>query len=98
MKKRLIACVALAVLALPGVSAASQAIFLQKCGACHKKGGTAAPINPADKAAQVWEKYFDRGRHPGDPGASGADLKSVIDYLKSHAADSDQPAAAVIPR
>lgn len=99
MKKRLIACMALAVLvALPGVSEASQALFLQKCGACHKKGGTAAPINPADKAASVWEKYFARGRHPGDPGASGADLKSVIDYLKAHAADSDQPAAAVIPK
>jgi hypothetical protein len=31
-------------------------------------------------------------------GMSDADLQAVVKYLVSHAADSDQPAAAVIPK
>ncbi|WP_267928214.1 hypothetical protein [Desulfolithobacter dissulfuricans] len=27
--------------------------FLEKCGNCHRQGGQAPPINPADKAGLV---------------------------------------------
>jgi len=98
VKKKLVCWMALAGLLLPATAMASQELFLQKCGGCHKKGGEAAPVNPADKAGTVWEKYFARGRHPVDMGISEGDLEGVIAYLVSHAADSDQPAAAVIPK
>lgn len=102
MKKSLVPVMAvLWVLALPAVGPAADgaAFFLQKCGGCHQKGGQAAPVNPADKASVVWDKYFARGRHPVDLASTLSDqeLQSVIQYLKEHAADSDQPAAAVIP-
>lgn len=79
-------------------TADSQGLFLDKCGSCHKRGGQAAVVNPADKAGRVWEKYFARGRHPVDMGINEGDLGAVIQYLADHAADSDQPASAVIPK
>lgn len=100
MQKRIITMVTALSLLLPAVamSADGVALFVDKCGACHKKGGQAAVVNPADKAGRVWEKYFARGRHPVDLGMSDGDLQTVVDYLQAHAADSDQPAAAVIPK
>ncbi len=58
------------------------------------------PVNPADKAAIVWNKFFTRGRHNVDFSAtiSGPDLQLIVQYLQDHAADSDQPAVAVIPK
>lgn len=76
----------------------SQGMFLDKCGSCHKKAGEAAVVNPADKAGRVWEKYFARGRHPVDIGISDGDLETIVAFLSKHAADSDQPATAVIPK
>ena len=80
-------------------SAGGATLFVQECGHCHRKGGKAAPVNPADKASVVWEKYFARRRHPVDfeKTFSPEELDSILRYLKSHAADSDQPAVAVIP-
>jgi len=100
VQKRIVAIVTALSFALPSVALAAggDALFLKSCGTCHKKGGSAAIVNPADKAGSVWEKYFARGRHPVDIGLSDADLQSVISYLVAHAADSDQPAAAVIPK
>ena len=87
-------------LSVGGAWAGGKELFVSKCGACHQKGGTAAPVNPADKASTVWQKYFKRGRHPGDLSAtiSQAELDEIVQFLSSHAADSDQPAAAVIPK
>ena len=80
-------------------AASGAALFVQKCGVCHTRGGQASPVNPADKAGLVWEKYFKRGRHPVEfAQTSEAELEAVIDYLKEHAADSDQPVAAAIPK
>ena len=75
-------------------------LFRQKCGSCHMKGGEAAPVNPADKAAVVWKKFFDRGRHRGDLSETLADaeLESVVQYLQEFAADSDRPETAAIPK
>ncbi len=79
--------------------AGGQEIFVKNCGACHKSGGKAPPVNPADKAAVVWEKYFKRHRHPVDLSSiSPGDMETIIKYLKDHAADSDQPVAAAIPK
>ncbi len=100
MKKSLIFLMAAGLLGLSvsNVSAGGDDLFIQKCGNCHKSGGQAASINPADKAGRVWQKYFKRGRHPVDIGISATDTSTIIRYLVSHAADSDQPAAAVIPK
>lgn len=91
-------CVALA--ASAAFAGSSPDLFIQKCGACHKRGGEAAPVNPADKAGLVWEKYFKRGRHPVSVSKSMSDdeFGTVLEYLKDHAADSDQPEAAAIPK
>jgi len=78
---------------------ASEDLFVAKCGQCHKRGGEAKVLNPADKAGTVWKRYFKRGRHPVDLSGriSKKELSSIVQYLQDHAADSDQPAAAVIP-
>lgn len=80
--------------------AGSEGTFVQKCGSCHNKDGEAAPVNPADKAGLVWAKYFKRGRHPGDLSAqiNEAEMASILQYLQDHAADSDHPVAAAIPK
>ncbi len=102
MKRRLAlsAVLSLAILAPAAMAGDGSSMFLTKCGSCHVKGGQAASVNPADKASMVWEKYFKRGRHPVDFSStvSGDDLIAIIEYLKDHAADSDQPAVAVIPK
>jgi len=74
--------------------------FLVKCGSCHKKGAEAAPVNPADKAGLVWGKYFKRNRHPVDLSSSinEQEQAQILAFLKHHAADSDHPVAAVIPK
>ncbi len=101
MKWRIVCCMALATaLSTSAVYADGGALFRQKCGSCHQKGGQAPPVNPADKAAVVWQKFFDRNRHAADiSGVITADeLKSVIEYLKQFAADSDRPETAAIPK
>ncbi|MEW6291385.1 MAG: cytochrome c [Thermodesulfobacteriota bacterium] len=101
MKRRIVCCLALAAaLSTTAVYADGGALFREKCGSCHQKGAQAPPVNPADKAAVVWEKFFDRNRHTTDiSGAVNADeLKSVVEYLKQFAADSDRPETAAIPK
>ncbi len=102
MKRRLVlsAVLSLAILAPSAMADDGASMFQQKCGSCHMKGGQAAPVNPADKASVVWGKYFKRGRHLLDFSStiSGDDLGIIVEYLKAHAADSDQPAIAAIPK
>ncbi len=75
-------------------------IFLERCGSCHKKGGGAEPVNPAAKAGVVWAKYFKRDRHPGDlNGTINADeMNQIVVFLQNHAAGSEHPVAAIIPK
>jgi len=76
-----------------------QKIFIKECSNCHKAGGKASVINPADKAAIVWKKYFKRRRHPVDISyIDPNDMAIILKYLRDHAADSDQPEAAIIPK
>jgi len=87
--------------AAPALAAGGGAeLFVAKCGSCHKRGGAASPVNPADKAGVVWGKYFRRGRHDVDLSdkISDAEMDEILDYLKSHAADSDKPETAAIPK
>lgn len=101
MKKGTI-CIALFCLLAPVASLRAadggDALFRNKCGACHVKGGEAAPVNPGEKAASVWEKYFKRGRHPVGLNVSEAELELVLRYLMERAADSDKPEMLAIPK
>ncbi len=101
MKRSIVFLLVSVALVAAGQARAGEAdLFVAKCGACHKRGGQAPAINPADKAGRVWGKYFRRGRHPVDLSSSISEdeLATIVQYLKDHAADSDQPAAAVIPK
>ncbi len=75
-------------------------LFAKRCGSCHYSDGKADPISPADKAEVVWGKYFKRDRHPGKLStiSSSEELTSILEYLQRHAADSDVPLAAAIPK
>ena len=84
--------------ASPALAGSGDTLFKQACGSCHVRGGEAAPVNPADKAGRVWKKYFMRGRHPVELTFSDAEMDVILEYLEKHAADSDQPATAVIPK
>ena len=101
MKKGTIGIVALSLLALASSAWAGNggdALFKKNCGACHLRGGEAAPVNPGEKAGIVWEKYFMRGRHPVDLNISASDMESILQYLHDHAADSDKPEMSAIPK
>jgi cytochrome c553 len=82
------------------VDAANKGIFINKCGQCHHTGGQAMPVNPADKAGLVWIKYFKRQRHPVDltQMISSEEMQAILQYLQDHAADSERPVAAAIPK
>jgi len=86
--------------AVPALAGGGAKLFVSKCGSCHKRGGAASPVNPADKAAIVWGKYFRRGRHNIDLSdkINEAEMDEILEYLKDHAADSDKPEAAAIPK
>ena len=75
-------------------------LFIRECGSCHQQGGKVKPVNPADKAEVVWGKYFKRDRHPVKLStiSTSDELTSILEYLQRHAADSDSPEAAAIPK
>jgi len=75
-------------------------LFARECASCHRQGGEAAPVSPADKAEVVWGKYFKRDRHPIKLStlSSSNELAAILKYLQRHAADSDSPEAAAIPK
>lgn len=84
----------------PAYGANAQKVFVEKCMVCHKTGGKAQPVNPSSKAAMVWAKYFSRGRHQVDLSKelNTEETKAVLQYLMRHAADSEQPLTAVLPK
>ena len=101
MKKGLFLVVALCLLASAYSARAGNggdALFKEKCGSCHLRGGEAAPINPGEKAGSVWDKYFKRGRHPVALNISDSDMEIILQYLQDHAADSDRPEMSAIPK
>jgi len=101
LKKCSICIAVLCLLALANTARSAdnnEELFKAKCGACHLKGGAAAPVNPGEKAATVWDKYFKRGRHPVDLKMSENEITAVVQHLMDHAADSDQPEMLAIPK
>jgi hypothetical protein len=78
---------------LPVLAKDNAELFVSKCGSFHKEDGVARVANPADKAANVWIRYFKRlsRRHP-------VDLHKIQVYLIKYAADSKTPYAAIIPQ
>jgi mono/diheme cytochrome c family protein len=93
------ACLVALVVSVSAIHA-DETTFVNNCGKCHQVGGTAPPVNPADKAGIVWIKYFKRQRHPVDLSGiiSKEDMQSILQYLQKHAADSERPVAAAIPK
>jgi len=77
-------------------------LFIKNCANCHKSGGSAPVINPADKAGEIWKKYFSRGRHPDNEKMMSSigeeNSKKILNYLMNNAADSEHPEAAIIPK
>ncbi|MFN2367003.1 MAG: cytochrome c [Desulfurivibrionaceae bacterium] len=102
MKKVSIFLLAFSCLALTASAWAAggdgETLFKSRCGACHMRGGAAAPVNPGDKAGRVWVKYFKRDRHPVEIKATEAEMELIIEFLEKHAADSDQPRMLAIPQ
>ena len=88
------------VLVAPAHGAEAQQIFEEKCATCHREGGKSDPVDPSSKAGMVWVRYFKRGeprKHLYDQ-VPPEEARKVIRYLVKHAADSDQPLTAVIPK
>jgi len=87
----------MAVSIAPAFAADGKTFFINKCGSCHKSGGEASVFAPTKYASTQWERFFQANKHSRikDIGSLLAPDEStaVKDYLKTHAADSDQPEA-----
>ena len=93
----LVGCFMIAAFISYGHAADGKAVFLYKCGSCHKAGGEAAVFAPTKYASTQWERYFARDKHKRKKDISAdyteSELNAVKRYLVNHAADSDQPEA-----
>jgi mono/diheme cytochrome c family protein len=81
----------------PAYAADGKALFVSKCGSCHKSGGEASAFAPTKYASTQWERFFQANKHARIKDISAtitpAESADINDYLKKHAADSDQPEA-----
>ena len=81
----------------PAYAADGKALFVSKCGSCHKNGGEASVFAPTKSASTQWERFFDANKHARikDIGSlvTPDESAAIKEYLKAHAADSDQPEA-----
>lgn len=72
-------------------------LFINKCGQCHGQGKESKVFAPTKYAAAIWERFFSRNKHERKkdirPYFTDSELRSIKQYLKEHAADSDQPEA-----
>lgn len=78
-----------------------QALFVEKCGACHGSRKEAGTIHPAQFAGMQWRNWFRREKHRRvrdiSASVSTDDARVILDYLVEKAADSDYPETAAIP-
>ncbi len=83
--------------AYPAFAVDGKTLFIEKCGTCHKSGGEASVFAPTKYAATQWERFFQANKHDRIKKISGAlapdESTAIKEYLKAHAADSDQPEA-----
>ena len=81
----------------PAYAADGKALFMSKCGSCHRSGGEASVFAPTKYASTQWERFFEAGKHARIKDISALakpdESAAIKDYLKVHAADSDQPEA-----
>jgi mono/diheme cytochrome c family protein len=81
----------------PAYAADGKTIFLNKCGSCHKNGGEASVFAPTKYASIQWERFFQANKHTRVKDISALvktdESAAINEYLKAHAADSDQPEA-----
>lgn len=70
-------------------------LYKKTCKSCHVAGGEGKELSPLSKTQGQWDRYFQKGEHPGKEdawkGLSPQDLKDIHQFLFDHAADSDQP-------
>ncbi len=90
-------CFACGLYAIPGHAGEGKQLFLNKCGQCHKSGGTAPTFAATKFAGLQWERFFSREKHQRKKDIShlltSDEAKKVEQYLKDHSADSEQPEA-----
>jgi mono/diheme cytochrome c family protein len=81
----------------PAYAGDGKTLFLTKCGSCHKSGGEASVFAPTKYASTQWERFFQANKHARIKDIAATmtpdESAAINDYLKKHAADSDQPEA-----
>ena len=100
--KKVCACLSIVAIGIvismpPAYAAEGKALFLNKCGSCHKSGGEASAFAPTKYASTQWERFFQANKHARIKDISALvkpdESAAINEYLKAHAADSDQPEA-----
>lgn len=89
------------VLALAQVAAAEgnpkkgKYLFKKECKSCHGDSGAGGKITPLAKTQGQWDRFFDKDLQKSHTSGFGSltekDLKDIHQFLRDHAADSDQP-------
>jgi len=75
-------------------STKASGLLSKNCASCHNNKGDASPFSPARFSSSQWQRFFDRNKHDRvrklEP-IPQEELIVIIEYLKGHAADSDDP-------
>ena len=49
-----------------GNSRKGKHLFKKNCKSCHSAGGEGGEITPMSKTMSQWDRFFEKGKHPGD--------------------------------
>ncbi len=93
---------ALAALMLPlaagepkGSDTKGKFFYKKSCKSCHVDGGAAKALTPLSKTQAQWKKFFDAGKHKGEPLSpklgTPEQILDIKTFLINHASDSPQP-------
>ena len=76
-----------------GNSRKGKHLFKKNCKSCHSAGGEGGEITPMSKTMSQWDRFFEKGKHPGDTleKLSEKDLQDINQFLFDKAADSPSP-------
>jgi len=72
----------------------AEGLLEQRCAGCHQSIGEAAPINSAQFTTSQWEEFFNKNKHDQFKVLNlltKKELSEISNYLKTHAAGSDNP-------
>jgi TRAP-type C4-dicarboxylate transport system substrate-binding protein len=71
------------------------ALFIQKCGSCHKNNKKIRSYTPARYTSAQWRRFFDKNKHRRKKDISNQispeELSDIKMYLISHSKDSAEP-------